>query len=43
MNNKRIVIYDTLMQKMEIDEIVAVVCHELGHWQFNHFIKNMFV
>ncbi|XP_062174272.1 CAAX prenyl protease 1 homolog isoform X2 [Alnus glutinosa] len=35
--NKRIVLYDTLIQQCENDEeIVAVIAHELGHWKLNH-------
>ncbi|KAE8697245.1 CAAX prenyl protease 1-like protein [Hibiscus syriacus] len=35
--NKRIVLYDTLIQKCKNDEeIVAVIAHELGHWKLNH-------
>lgn len=26
---------------MSYDEILAVVCHELGHWYCNHLIKNL--
>ncbi|KAL6124142.1 hypothetical protein ACLB2K_076657 [Fragaria x ananassa] len=38
-NNKRIVLYDTLIQQCENDdEIVAVIAHELGHWNRNHII-----
>lgn len=36
-NQKRIVLYDTLKNQMKEEEILAVLCHELGHWQFNHF------
>lgn len=25
----------------EIDEVVAILAHELGHWQFNHTIKGL--
>ncbi|GMN45024.1 hypothetical protein TIFTF001_014215 [Ficus carica] len=36
-NNKRIVLYDTLIQQCKNDEeIVAVIAHELGHWKLNH-------
>ncbi|KAM5555450.1 hypothetical protein ABKV19_023395 [Rosa sericea] len=36
-NNKRIVIYDTLIQQCKNDEkVVAVLAHELGHWKLNH-------
>lgn len=35
--NKRIVIYDTLIQQCKNeDEVVAVIAHELGHWRLNH-------
>ncbi|XP_019190503.1 PREDICTED: CAAX prenyl protease 1 homolog [Ipomoea nil] len=35
--NKRIVLYDTLIQQCKNDEeVVAVLAHELGHWKLNH-------
>ncbi|XP_071735928.1 CAAX prenyl protease 1 homolog [Rutidosis leptorrhynchoides] len=36
--NKRIVLYDTLIQqcKNNVEEVVAVIAHELGHWKLNH-------
>ncbi|KAK3684977.1 peptidase family M48-domain-containing protein [Podospora appendiculata] len=33
---KHIVIYDTLIEKSETDEVVAVIAHELGHWSLGH-------
>ncbi|KAM5555444.1 CAAX prenyl protease 1 [Rosa sericea] len=37
--NKRIVLYDTLIQQCTNDEeIVAVLAHELGHWKLNHSV-----
>ncbi|KAJ2377466.1 zinc metalloprotease [Coemansia sp. RSA 2611] len=36
---KRIVIYDTLIDQCTTDEIVAVVGHELGHWQKSHTVR----
>lgn len=33
---KHIVIYDTLIEKSEPEEVVAVLGHELGHWKLNH-------
>ncbi|KAL6130994.1 hypothetical protein ACLB2K_069372 [Fragaria x ananassa] len=37
--NKRIVLYDTLIQQCKNDEeIVAVLAHELGHWKLNHSV-----
>jgi len=42
---KRIVLFDTLLgsEKGSInnDEILAVLTHELGHWQHSHMIKNV--
>ncbi|CAN6244986.1 unnamed protein product [Urochloa humidicola] len=37
-NNKRIVLYDTLIQQCNEDEIVSVIAHELGHWKLNHVL-----
>lgn len=34
--NKRIVLYDTLIQQCKSEEVVAVIAHELGHWKLNH-------
>jgi STE24 endopeptidase len=36
---KRIVLYDTLMEKMDDDEILAVLAHEAGHWKKKHVLK----
>ena len=38
---KRIVLYDTLINDLEPDEIVAVLAHEVGHYKKNHVIFNM--
>merc|ERR1712203_879801 len=31
---KRIVLYDTLLH-LKHEDILAILCHELGHWKFN--------
>ena len=36
---KHIVIYDTLIEKSETEEVVAVLSHELGHWSLSHTTK----
>lgn len=36
---KHIVIYDTLIEKSESEEVVAVLAHELGHWSLGHTTK----
>ncbi|EQL00306.1 hypothetical protein G6O67_006802 [Ophiocordyceps sinensis] len=33
---KHIVIYDTLIEKMDTSEIIAILAHELGHWKLGH-------
>ncbi len=40
---KRIVLYDTLMDKLTTDEIVAVLAHEVGHYKHKHTLKNMLI
>ena len=52
-NNKRIVLFDTLIASectgdkegkgCEDDEIVAVLCHELGHWKMGHTVKMLII
>ncbi len=38
---KRIVLFDTLLQQMTHDEILAVLAHEAGHWKKRHVLKSM--
>jgi STE24 endopeptidase len=40
---KRIVLYDTLMSKMEESEVLAVLAHEAGHWKKKHLLKMIMV
>ncbi len=40
---KRIVLYDTLIEKMDRDEILSVLAHEAGHWKKKHLLKNIVV
>ena len=35
-SKKRIVLYDTLIQKLSVEEIVAVLAHEIGHYKKKH-------
>ncbi|KXZ51688.1 hypothetical protein GPECTOR_11g139 [Gonium pectorale] len=35
-NNKRIVLYDTLISQCSEEQVVAVLAHELGHWKLRH-------
>jgi STE24 endopeptidase len=38
---KRIVLFDTLLQQMSQEEILAVLAHEVGHWKKKHVLKRM--
>lgn len=38
---KRIVVYDTLIKDHTEEEVVAVLCHELGHWRHMHTLRLM--
>jgi len=36
---KRIILYDTLIEKFDRDEILSVLAHEAGHWKKKHVLK----
>ena len=38
---KRVVFFDTLLQKLTADEVDAVLAHELGHFKHKHITKRM--
>ena len=38
---KRVVFFDTLLDKLSVDEIVAVLAHELGHFKRRHIFKRI--
>ncbi|MFW5756771.1 MAG: M48 family metallopeptidase [Tangfeifania sp.] len=40
---KRIVLYDTLIDDMKTDELVAVLAHEIGHYKKNHIIQGLII
>jgi STE24 endopeptidase len=40
-SQKRITLYDTLINDLDTDEIVAVLAHEVGHYKKNHIVYNM--
>jgi STE24 endopeptidase len=40
---KRIVLYDTLIEKMDKEEILGVLAHEAGHWKKKHLLKMLFI
>ncbi|KAF9427537.1 CAAX prenyl protease 1 [Entomortierella beljakovae] len=41
--NKRIVLFDTLLEHSTTEETCAVLAHELGHWSHSHTFKNLVV
>ena len=38
---KRIVLFDTLVERLEPPEVEAVLAHELGHYKLHHIVKNL--
>lgn len=42
-SKKRIVLYDTLIKEMEIEELVAVLAHEIGHYKKKHVIQGLVI
>ena len=40
-SQKRITLYDTLINDLNTDEIVAVLAHEVGHYKKKHIIFNL--
>jgi STE24 endopeptidase len=39
--HRRIVLFDTLIARHTTDELVAVLAHEMGHYQMRHILKMM--
>ena len=42
-NNKRIVLFDTLLTQVSNDEILSILGHELGHWKLGHTLSNFVI
>lgn len=40
---KRITLFDTLIEKLTTEEIVAVLAHEVGHYKKKHILSNLFL
>ena len=40
-NSKRVVLYDTLIEKLTKNELLAVLGHELGHFKHKDILKNL--
>lgn len=39
--NKRIALYDTLIEQHTIDEMVAILAHEIGHYKKKHVFRRL--
>jgi len=35
-SNRRIVLFDTLVEQLSVDELLSVVAHEMGHYKLHH-------
>jgi len=40
-STKRIVLYDTLLRDYSLDEVKAVVAHEMAHWKHKHVLQGL--
>lgn len=41
--NKRIVLFDTLIKQQNIEELVSIIAHEMGHFKKKHILKRLLV
>jgi STE24 endopeptidase len=40
---KKIILYDTLIEKLTVEEVTAVLAHEIGHYRKKHIYKGLFL
>ena len=40
---RRIVLFDTLIQRQTLEELVSVLAHEMGHYKKGHILKSMLI
>lgn len=40
---KRIVLFDTLIDQLETEELVAVLAHEMGHYKHKHILSSIII
>lgn len=40
---RRIVLFDTLIKKHTVDELVSILAHEMGHYKKKHIIKSILI
>ncbi len=41
--NKRIALFDTLIEKHTVKELVTILAHEIGHYKKKHILKSMII
>ena len=41
--NKRIALFDTLVEKHNVPELVAILAHEIGHYKKRHIIQSIII
>jgi STE24 endopeptidase len=41
--SKRIVLFDTLLEKHTKEEIISILAHEMGHWKRGHIRKSLVI
>lgn len=41
--SRRIVFFDTLLSRLNVDEVEAVLAHELGHFKHKHILRRMVI
>lgn len=41
--NKQIVLYDSLLEQLTNDEVLAIVAHEMGHYIYNRMLQIIIV
>lgn len=42
-SSRRVVLFDTLIKRHTLDELVSVVAHEMGHYKKKHIVKSIFI
>ncbi len=43
LGSKRIVLWDTMLQKLDADEAEFIMAHELGHYVLGHVVQGLLV
>ncbi|CAE7572696.1 FACE1 [Symbiodinium microadriaticum] len=41
--NKRIVLFDTLIEQVDLSELLSILGHEIGHWRLWHTLQGFLI